>query len=70
VEIELRKPAEGIRTKSGAYKTIDNAQVHVYRSSKAPGAGKHYVAVDPKSGAYAWDQMPSGTGPFVIAEVK
>jgi hypothetical protein len=70
VEIELRKPADGVPTKAGAFQTLDNAQVHVYRSAAPPGAGKHYVAVDPRSGAYAWEKMPPGTGPFVVAELK
>jgi uncharacterized RmlC-like cupin family protein len=70
VELELRKDAAGVDTKAGAYPSIDNAQVHVYRSAKAPAPGKHYVAVDPKTGAYAWEKLPAGSGPFVIAEMK
>jgi oxalate decarboxylase/phosphoglucose isomerase-like protein (cupin superfamily) len=70
VEIELRKGGQGVDTKPGAYKTIDNAQVHVYRGSQAPAAGKHFVGVDPITGVYAWDKLPSGPGPFVIAEIK
>jgi mannose-6-phosphate isomerase-like protein (cupin superfamily) len=68
VEIELRKGSAEM--KAGAYKSIDNAQVHVYRSTKAPHAGKHYLAVDPVSGDAAWEQLPAGKGPFVIAEMK
>ena len=70
VDLELRKEVPGVDTKAGAHKTIDNPRVHVYRSAKAPGGGKHYVAVDPKSGAYAWEKLPEGSGPFVIAELK
>jgi quercetin dioxygenase-like cupin family protein len=70
VEIELRRGGAGVDTTAGAHPTIDNAQVHVYRSSKAPAAGKHYVAVDPKSGADSWDKLPEGAGPFVIVELK
>jgi mannose-6-phosphate isomerase-like protein (cupin superfamily) len=68
VEIEVRKGSA--ETKAGAYKTIDNAQVHVYRSSKAPGGDKQYVAVNPKTGDAVWDKLPGGPGPFVIAEMK
>lgn len=70
VEIELRKGGAGVDTKPGAYDTIDNAQVHVTKSSRPPAAGIHYVAVDPKTGAYLWDKIPEGRGPFVIAELK
>jgi hypothetical protein len=68
VEIEVRKGSSD--TKAGAYKTIDNAQVHVYRSAKAPAAGKQFVAVDPVTGDAAWDALPSSAGPFVIVEMK
>jgi len=68
VEIEVRKGSAD--TKAGGYKKIDNAQVHVYRSAKAPAAGKHYVAVNSVNGDAAWDALPSGAGPFVIAEMK
>jgi uncharacterized RmlC-like cupin family protein len=70
VEIELRKGGENVSTKAGAHAAIDNAQVHVYRSARAPAAGIHYVAVDSRSGAYAWDKMPDGSGPFVVAALK
>jgi mannose-6-phosphate isomerase-like protein (cupin superfamily) len=69
VEIEVRKGAAP-ETKAGAYKTIDNAQVHVYRSSKPPAPGKEFVAVNAKTGDAAWDKLPGGPGPFVIAEMK
>jgi uncharacterized RmlC-like cupin family protein len=68
VEIEVRKGSAD--TKAGAYKKIDNAQVHVYRSAKAPAAGKHYLAVDPMSGDAAWEAMPAGAGPFIVVEMK
>ena len=68
VEIEVRKGSAD--TKAGAYKEIDNSQVHVYRSSKAPAAGKQYLAVNPETGDAAWDAMPAGTGAFVIVEMK
>jgi uncharacterized RmlC-like cupin family protein len=68
VEIELRKGAAD--TKAGGYKTIDNAQVHVYRSSKPPAAGKEFLAVNPSNGDAAWDKLPDGPGPFIIAEMK
>jgi prepilin-type processing-associated H-X9-DG protein len=68
VEIEVRKGSAEM--KAGAYKSIDNAQVHVYRSAKAPAAGKHYVAVDGVTGDASWEQLPAGTGPFVIVEMK
>ena len=68
VELEIRKGSAD--TKAGGYKQIDNAQVHVYRSAKAPAAGKNYVAVDPVSGDAAWNQLPAGSGPFVITEMK
>ena len=69
VEIELRKGAAP-DTKAGAYKSIDNAQVHVYRSSKPPAAGKEFVAVNLKTGDAAWDKMPDGPAPFAIVEMK
>jgi len=68
VEIEVRKGSSD--TKAGGYKTIDNGQVHVYRSAKAPAAGKHYVAVDPVTGDAAWEALPGGAGPFVVVEMK
>jgi len=68
VEIEVRKG--NAEMKAGAYKKIENAQVHVYKASKAPGAGKQYLAVNPVSGDAAWDALPSGGSSFVIVEMK
>jgi hypothetical protein len=71
VEIEVRSAGggNGVPPPSGVHALIDNPQVVVYRGSQPP-AGKHYVAVDSRTGAAGWDKMPGGTGPFVIAEIK
>lgn len=68
VELEIRKGSA--ETKAGAYRKIDNSQVLVYRSAKAPAAGKHFVAVNPVTGDAAWEALPAGPGPFVICEMK
>jgi uncharacterized RmlC-like cupin family protein len=68
VELEIRKGSAD--TKAGGYKKIDNGQVLVYRSAKAPAAGKHYAAVNPTTGDAAWEALPPGAGPFVITEMK
>jgi uncharacterized RmlC-like cupin family protein len=71
VEIEVRSAGggNGAASVSGIHPIIDNPQVLVYRSSKPP-AGKHYVAVDVRTGSALWDKMPDGAGPFVITELK
>ncbi|MEP6714156.1 MAG: cupin domain-containing protein [Terriglobia bacterium] len=48
---------------------IDNPQVRVYQSEKAP-VQRQYVAVDIRTAEVQWDKLPKGAGPFVIAEVK
>jgi hypothetical protein len=69
VEIELRNPGHP-GPPSGKPALIDNAQVRVYRSSAAPPAGTNFVAVNDKTAAVAWNKLPGGPGPFVIAELK
>jgi uncharacterized RmlC-like cupin family protein len=71
VEIEVRSAGggTGAAPPPGVHAIIDNPQVLVYRGSKPP-AGKHYVAVDAKTGSALWDKMPDGAGPFVITELK
>lgn len=71
IEIELRKQAGGgesappDRTRA----VIDNSQVRVYQSLKAPRSG-NYVAVNIKSGAATWNKLPEGSGLFVITQLK
>lgn len=72
VEIELRKEGDANAAGQPPDRTraiIDNAQVRVYRGSKPPASG-HYVAVNTITGEAAWDHMPEGGGPVVIARIK
>jgi hypothetical protein len=71
VEIEVRSAGGGsaVPPPAGIHALIDNPQVLVYRGSKPP-TGKHYVAVNARTGAAGWDKMPDGAGPFVITELK
>ncbi|MGD1072602.1 MAG: hypothetical protein ABSB15_20955 [Bryobacteraceae bacterium] len=71
VEIEVRSAGGGSAAPGGGNRAIliNNPQVLVYRGSKPP-AGKHFVAVDDKTGSALWDKMPDGAGPFVITELK
>jgi uncharacterized RmlC-like cupin family protein len=68
VEIEVRSAGQKMDSQTGSA-LIDNPQVRVYKSSKAP-TGKHFVAVDMKTASTAWDKIPEGSGPFVITELK
>jgi len=69
VEMEIRTPAVASFT-AMKNSVIDNAQVRVYKSARAPAAGKHFIAVDTKAAAVVWDKLPDGAGPFVITELK
>ena len=70
VEIELRKSGSGAEAPPDRTRAvIDNSQVRVYQGSNPP-QGKNYVAVNMKTGAAAWNELPKGPGPFVIVELK
>jgi uncharacterized RmlC-like cupin family protein len=71
VEIEIRQPGHGDENAppDRTHAVIDNSQVRVYRASRAP-AGKHFLAVDIAAGEFTWDKLPSGSGPFIITELK
>jgi len=69
VEVELRNQGNAAAP-SAKGAILDNAQVSVSRSSTAPPAGTHFVAVDEKAGTYLFDKMPDGAGPFVIVQLK
>jgi len=69
IEIEIRSPGGKSSAEPAPKAVIDNPQVRVYKSSKAP-AGKHFVAVDMKNASTTWDKLPEGAGPFVITELK
>ncbi|MDE3194928.1 MAG: hypothetical protein KGN84_01185, partial [Acidobacteriota bacterium] len=69
IEIELRN-AGSANTPGVKGAVLDNAQVSVYRGTSAPPAGTHFVAVDETAGAYTFDKLPDGAGPFVIVQLK
>ena len=70
VEIEVKAQGGGKASgKADGPALMDNAQVRVFKTSKAVAA-KNFVAVDARTGTVSWNKMPEGPGPFIITELK